>query len=78
MEILMGFNVKNATGLHVYKMTQPIGNTKYIATYNLNGVAILIGAPDLDNLRSMVNSIKFTNTTTVVTEDDSSSTMLSS
>ena len=68
-----GFNVENATGLHVYKMTQPMGNTKYIATYNLNGVAILIGAPDLDNLRSMVNSIKFTNTTIVVNEDDSSS-----
>ena len=67
-----GFNVENASGLHIYKMTQAMGNTKYIATYELNGVAILIGAPDLDNLKNMVNSIKFTNTT-VVTEDDSSS-----
>lgn len=65
-----GFNVENASGLHVYKMTQPMGNTKYIATYNLNGVAILIGAPDLDSLKSMVNSIKFTN---ITIEDDNTS-----
>ncbi len=72
-----GFNVENASGLHIYKMTQAMGNTKYIATYELNGVAILIGAPDLDNLKKMVNSIKFTNNTAVVNntsgEDSSSS-----
>ncbi len=68
-----GFNVENASGLHVYKMTHPMGNTKYIATYNLNGAAILIGAPDLDNLKKMVNSITFTNTTVIADNEDTSS-----
>ncbi|WP_299524111.1 hypothetical protein [uncultured Methanobrevibacter sp.] len=63
IEDTKGFNVENNSALHIYKLNHASGNTKYIATYNPTGVFIIVGAPDLDSLQSMVNSIIITNKT---------------
>ncbi|MDL2246800.1 hypothetical protein LJB96_04200 [Methanobrevibacter sp. OttesenSCG-928-K11] len=52
-----GFNLTNNSKLTVYNLND--SKVKYVGIYEFNEMTIIIGAPSLENLKLMINSIKF-------------------